>query len=117
MRSEGIPATAPTCMVLVVLTVRTRNKIRKTFVIEHVLKHLKRVGLCFIVNRSFVISMMVVMMVNCVLVCLRNNISPKLRMRFGERAFSDTGAATWIALPDNIRTVRADPVRCRKPLK
>jgi len=34
---------------------------------------------------------------------------PRLRMKFGERAFSH-------ALPDNIRTV-ADPVKFRKLLK
>ena len=41
---------------------------------------------------------------------------PRLRTKFGERAFSHTGPATWNALPDNIRTV-ADPVKFRKLLK
>jgi len=34
---------------------------------------------------------------------------PRLRTKFGERAFSHAGPATWNALPDHIRTV-ADPV-------
>jgi len=41
---------------------------------------------------------------------------PWLRTKFGERAFSHAGPATWNALPDNIRTV-ADPVKFRKLLK
>ena len=41
---------------------------------------------------------------------------PRLRTKFGERAFSHADPATWNALPDNIRTV-ADPVRFRKLLK
>jgi len=41
---------------------------------------------------------------------------PRLRTKFGERAFSRAGPATWNALPDNIRTV-ADPVKFRKLLK
>jgi len=36
--------------------------------------------------------------------------------KFGERAFSRAGPATWNALPDHIRTV-ADPVKFRKLLK
>jgi len=36
--------------------------------------------------------------------------------KFGERAFSHAGPATWNALPDHIRTV-ADPVQFRKLLK
>ena len=40
----------------------------------------------------------------------------RLRTKFGERAFSHAGPATWNALPDHIRTV-ADPVRFRKLLK
>ena len=40
---------------------------------------------------------------------------PRLRMKFGERAFSHAGRATWNALPDHIRTV-ADPVKFRKLL-
>ena len=40
----------------------------------------------------------------------------RLRTKFGERAFSHTGPATWNALPDHIRTV-ADPVKFRKVLK
>jgi len=35
---------------------------------------------------------------------------PRLRTKFGERAFSHAGPATW---PDHIRTV-ADPVKFRK---
>ena len=41
---------------------------------------------------------------------------PRLRAKFGERAFSHAGPATWNALPDHIRTV-ADPVKFRKLLK
>ena len=41
---------------------------------------------------------------------------PRLRTKFGERAFSHAGPATWNALPDNVRTV-ADPVKFRKLLK
>jgi len=41
---------------------------------------------------------------------------PWLRTKFGERAFSHAGPATWNALPDNIRIV-ADPVKFRKLLK
>ena len=41
---------------------------------------------------------------------------PRLRTKFGERAFSHVGPATWNALPDHIRTV-ADPVKFRKLLK
>jgi len=40
----------------------------------------------------------------------------RLHTKFGERAFSRAGPATWNALPDHIRTV-ADPVRFRKLLK
>jgi len=38
------------------------------------------------------------------------NFVPLLRTKFGERAFSHAGPATWNALPDHIRTV-ADPVK------
>jgi len=41
---------------------------------------------------------------------------PRLRTKFGERAFSHAGPATWNALPDHIRTV-VDPVKFRKLLK
>ena len=41
---------------------------------------------------------------------------PRLRTKFGERAFSHAGPATWNALPDHIRAV-ADPVKFRKLLK
>jgi len=41
---------------------------------------------------------------------------PRLRTKFGERAFLHAGPATWNALPDHIRTV-ADPVKFRKLLK
>ena len=41
---------------------------------------------------------------------------PQLRTKFGERAFSHAGPASWNALPDHIRTV-ADPVTFRKLLK
>jgi len=41
---------------------------------------------------------------------------PRLRTKFGERAFSHAGSATWNALPDHIRTV-ADLVKFRKLLK
>jgi len=41
---------------------------------------------------------------------------PRLRTKFGERALSHAGPATWNALPDNILTV-ADPVKFRKLLK
>ena len=41
---------------------------------------------------------------------------PRLRTKFGERAFSHEGHATWNALPDNIRAV-ADAVKFRKLLK
>jgi len=41
---------------------------------------------------------------------------PRLRTKFGERAFSHAGPATWNALPDHIRTV-ADPIKFRKLLK
>jgi len=40
---------------------------------------------------------------------------PRLCTKFGERAFSHAGPATWNALPDHIRTV-ADPVKFRKLL-
>ena len=40
----------------------------------------------------------------------------RLLTKFGERAFSHAGPATWNALPDHIRTV-ADPVKFRKLLK
>jgi len=40
----------------------------------------------------------------------------RLRTKFGERAFSHAGPATWNALPDHIRTV-VDPVKFRKLLK
>jgi len=36
--------------------------------------------------------------------------------KFGERAFSHAGPATWNALPDHIRTV-AGPVKFQKLLK
>jgi len=38
---------------------------------------------------------------------------PRLRTKFGERAFSHADPATWNAMPDTIRTV-ADPVQFRK---
>jgi len=41
---------------------------------------------------------------------------PRLRRKFGERAFSHAGPSSWNALLDNIRTV-ADPVEFRKLLK
>jgi len=41
---------------------------------------------------------------------------PRLRTKFGDRAFSHAGPATWNALPDHIRTV-ADPVMFQKLLK
>ena len=41
---------------------------------------------------------------------------PRLRTKFGERAFSHAVPATWDALPYHIRTV-ADPVKFRKLLK
>ena len=41
---------------------------------------------------------------------------PRLRTKFGERAFSHAGPATWNSLPDHIRTV-VDPVKFRKLLK
>ena len=41
---------------------------------------------------------------------------PRLRMKFGERAFSHAGPAAWNALPDHIHTV-ADPVKFWKLLK
>jgi len=41
---------------------------------------------------------------------------PQLRTKFGERAFSHAGPATWNALPDHIRTA-ADPVKFQKLLK
>jgi len=44
---------------------------------------------------------------------------PRLSTKFGERAFSHVGPATWNALralPDHIRTM-ADPVKFRKLLK
>jgi len=41
---------------------------------------------------------------------------PRLRTKFGERAFSHAGPATSNALPDNVRTV-TDPVKFRKLLK
>jgi len=41
---------------------------------------------------------------------------PRLHTKFGERAFSHAGPATWNALPDNVRTA-ADPVKFRKLLK
>jgi len=41
---------------------------------------------------------------------------PRLRTKFGERAFSHAGPATWNTLPDHIRTV-ADPDKFRKLLK
>ena len=42
-----------------------------------------------------------------------NYCLPRLRTKFGERAFSYAGPATWNALPDHIRTV-ADPVKFRQ---
>jgi len=42
--------------------------------------------------------------------------SSRNRTKFGERAFSHAGPATWNALSDHIRTV-ADPVKFRKLLK
>ena len=42
-------------------------------------------------------------------------LSASTRTKFGERAFSHAGPATWNALPDNIRTV-PDPVKFRKLL-
>ena len=41
---------------------------------------------------------------------------PRLRTKFGERAFSHANPATLNALPDHIRTV-ADPVKFQKLLK
>ena len=41
---------------------------------------------------------------------------PRLRTKFGERAFSNAGPATWNALPDHMRTV-AYPVKFRKLLQ
>jgi len=41
---------------------------------------------------------------------------PRLRTKFGERALSHAGPATWNALPDHICTM-ADPVKFRKLLK
>jgi len=41
---------------------------------------------------------------------------PRLRTKFGERAFSHAGPATWNTLPDNVRTV-ADLVKFRRLLK
>jgi len=41
---------------------------------------------------------------------------PRLRTKFGERAFSHAGPAIRNALPDHIRTV-ADPVKFWKLLK
>ena len=41
---------------------------------------------------------------------------PRLRTKFGERAFSHAGPATWNALLDHIRTV-ANPVKFWKLLK
>ena len=41
---------------------------------------------------------------------------PRLRTKFGERAFSHAGPATWNALPDHFRTV-ADHVKFRILLK
>ena len=41
---------------------------------------------------------------------------PRMRTKFGERAFSHAGPATCNALPDHIRNV-ADPVKFRKLLK
>jgi len=41
---------------------------------------------------------------------------PRLRTKFGERAFLHAGPATWNALPDHIRT-GADPVKFSKLLK
>jgi len=41
---------------------------------------------------------------------------PRLRTKFGDRAFSHADTATWNALPDHIRTV-ADPVMFGKLLK
>ena len=38
---------------------------------------------------------------------------PRLHTKFGERAFSHAGPATWNALPDHIRTVAA-PVKFRQ---
>jgi len=40
---------------------------------------------------------------------------PRLRTKFGERAFSYAGPSTWNALPDNIHTVD-DPAKFRKLL-
>jgi len=41
---------------------------------------------------------------------------PPLRTKFGERAFSHAGPATWNALPDHISTV-ADPDKLQKLIK
>ena len=41
---------------------------------------------------------------------------PRLRTKFGERAFSHAGPASWNALPNHIRTVPG-PVMLRKLLK
>ena len=41
---------------------------------------------------------------------------PRLRTKFGERAFSHAGPATWNALLDHTHTM-ADPVKFRKLLK
>jgi len=41
---------------------------------------------------------------------------PRLCTKFGERAFSHAGPATWNALPDHIHTV-ADPIKLCKLLK
>jgi len=47
---------------------------------------------------------------------IRRSRGASLRTKFGERAFSRAGPATWNARPDHIRTV-ADPVKFRKLLK
>ena len=53
---------------------------------------------------------------NLFLCILRYYSLPRLRTKFGERAFSHAGPATWNALPNHIRTM-ADPVKFRKLLK
>ena len=41
---------------------------------------------------------------------------PRLRLKFGECAFSHYGPSTWNVLPDNIRTV-ADPIKVSKTVE
>ena len=41
---------------------------------------------------------------------------PRLRTKFGERAFSHVGPATWNALPDHVHIV-ANLVKFRKLIK